>query len=106
VGEPVLFDRVPERPRHVRLADEIVERLRTIFSRENLVAHAPNLIRFNPARKQKSKKRDRITELTGNKRFFIRRWTLDVGRWTFSLHHENQSATPYRSRHHSTAAGS
>jgi hypothetical protein len=29
----------------VRLSDEIVERLRPIFSRENLIAHALNLIR-------------------------------------------------------------
>jgi hypothetical protein len=53
--EPVLFDRVLKRSGDVPLADKIVERLWTIFSRENLVAHWPNLIRFNRARKQKSK---------------------------------------------------
>ncbi len=44
VGEPILFDRVLERLGDVRLADEIVERLRPIFARENLVTHAPNLV--------------------------------------------------------------
>ncbi len=43
--EPILFDRVLERLGHVRLADQIVERLRPIFARENLVAHALNLVR-------------------------------------------------------------
>jgi L-aminopeptidase/D-esterase-like protein len=38
----------------MRLPDEIVERLRPVFARENLIAHAPNLIRFNRARKQKT----------------------------------------------------
>src|SRR2546423_7230469 len=55
VRQPVLLDRVFERPRHVGLPDEIVERLRTILSRENLIAHTLNLIRFNRARKQKTK---------------------------------------------------
>ena len=45
VGEPILLDRVLERARDVLLADEVVERLRPIFSRENLIAHAPNLVR-------------------------------------------------------------
>ena len=45
VREPVLFDRVLQRPRDVLLPDDIVERLRPIFARENLVAHAPNLVR-------------------------------------------------------------
>jgi len=35
----------------VRLADEIVEYLRAIFPRENLIAHGSNLSRFNGARK-------------------------------------------------------
>ena len=60
--EAVLLDRVLERARDVRLPDEIVERLRTIFSRENLIAHAPNLIRANRPRKQKS---ENVTGLTG-----------------------------------------
>ena len=45
VREPILLDRVLQRPRDVLLADEIVERLRAVFSRKNLVAHAPNLVR-------------------------------------------------------------
>ena len=42
--EAVLFDGVFERARHVRLPNEIVERLRPILSRENLITHAPILI--------------------------------------------------------------
>ena len=45
VRETILFDRILERARDMRLADQIVERLRPIFARENLVAHAPNLVR-------------------------------------------------------------
>jgi hypothetical protein len=60
----------------VRLPDEIVERLRTVFARENLIAHTPNLIR-SVARENRNQKFGRIF-------FFIERWTLDVGRWTFS----------------------
>ena len=37
--EPVLFDRVPERPGDVGLADEIVKSLRPIFAREDLITH-------------------------------------------------------------------
>ena len=54
VREPFLLDRVLQRSRHVCLSNEVVERLGTIFSRENLIAHVLNLIRFNRARKQKS----------------------------------------------------
>ena len=43
VSQAVLFDRVFQRARDVRLADQIVECLRAIFSGENLVAHAFNL---------------------------------------------------------------
>jgi hypothetical protein len=87
VGQPVLLDRVLERPRHVRLPDEIVERLRPIFSRENLIAHAPNLIRFNPRenRNQEFGQDNRIYWIEARKRdSSIGRWTLDVGRSTFS----------------------
>jgi hypothetical protein len=45
MGQPVLLDGILQRASHVRLSDEIVERLRPIFSRENLIAHALNLIR-------------------------------------------------------------
>jgi hypothetical protein len=45
VREAVLLDRVFECARHVRLSHQIVERLRPIFSRENLITHGPNLIR-------------------------------------------------------------
>ncbi|MFZ1219949.1 MAG: hypothetical protein WAO00_11695, partial [Chthoniobacterales bacterium] len=55
MGKAILFDGILERPRHVRLADKIVESLRPIFSRENLITHAPNLIRFSRARKQKTR---------------------------------------------------
>jgi D-aminopeptidase len=57
VSEPVLFDRILERPRDVRLADKVVKSLRAILSRKNLVAHRPNLIRFIRARKQKTENR-------------------------------------------------
>ena len=60
VREPILLDRVLERARDVLLADQIVERLRPIFARENLVAHALNLVRRTVTRKQKFGKRDRI----------------------------------------------
>jgi len=43
VGEPVLRDRVFQRARHVRLPDQIVKSLWSIFSGENLVTHAINL---------------------------------------------------------------
>ena len=43
--EPVLLDRILERARDVRLSDEIVERLRSIFAGKNLIAHGPNLVR-------------------------------------------------------------
>jgi hypothetical protein len=45
VREAVLLNRVFERARHVRLPDQIVERLRPILPRENLITHGPNLIR-------------------------------------------------------------
>ena len=37
--EAILFNRVLERARDVRLADEIIERLGAIFSGEDLVTH-------------------------------------------------------------------
>jgi hypothetical protein len=43
MGEAILRDRVLQRTRDMRLTDQIVERLRPIFSGENLVAHALNL---------------------------------------------------------------
>ena len=43
--QPILLDRILERARDVRLPDQIVERLRTIFSGKNLIAHVPNLVR-------------------------------------------------------------
>ena len=45
VGQPILLDGVLERTRDVFLADEIVKCLRPVLPRENLVAHAPNLVR-------------------------------------------------------------
>jgi hypothetical protein len=53
----------------VGLSHEIVKRLRSIFSRENLIAHPPNLIRFNRARKQKTENRS----------------SFGVGRWAFGV---------------------
>jgi hypothetical protein len=44
MGETVLRDRILQRTRDMRLPDQIVERLRPIFSGENLVTHAFNLI--------------------------------------------------------------
>jgi hypothetical protein len=44
--ETVLLDRIFERARDVCLPDEIVECLWPIFSREDLVTHAPNLAGF------------------------------------------------------------
>ena len=43
VREAILLHRVAQRARDVRLADQVVERLRPIFARENLVAHRVNL---------------------------------------------------------------
>jgi hypothetical protein len=43
MGEAILRDRVLQRTRDMRLTDQIVERLRPIFSGENLVTHALNL---------------------------------------------------------------
>jgi len=43
MSEPVLRDRILQRARNVRLADQIVEGLRPIFSGENLVIHSLNL---------------------------------------------------------------
>ena len=57
VREPVLLDRILQRARDMRLPDEIVERLRPIFARENLITHAPNLMRRGRARKQKTRDR-------------------------------------------------
>jgi urease gamma subunit len=43
--QAILLDRILERARDMRLPDQIVERLRTIFSGEDLIAHVPNLVR-------------------------------------------------------------
>ena len=67
--EPILFDRVLERLGHVRLADQIVERLRPIFARENLITHALSLV---PRRWRENRKSETTTGLP----FFGRRWRL------------------------------
>ena len=54
MGEPVLRNRIPERARDMRLADQIVKSLWPIFARENFVAHALNLTRRSAKQKQKS----------------------------------------------------
>jgi hypothetical protein len=51
--QPVLRDRILERARDVGLSDQIVKRLRSIFSGENLVAHSLNLAPHRAMRKQK-----------------------------------------------------
>ena len=43
MSQAVLRDRILQRTRDMRLADQIVERLGAIFSGENLVTHAFNL---------------------------------------------------------------
>jgi hypothetical protein len=43
MSEAVLGDGVFQRARDVRLPDQVIKSLGPIFSRENLVAHAPNL---------------------------------------------------------------
>ena len=43
MGEPVLRDGIFQGARDVRLPDQVVERLGSVFSRENLVAHTLNL---------------------------------------------------------------
>ena len=43
MSEAILRDRILQRTRDMRLADQIVERLWPIFPSENLVTHAPNL---------------------------------------------------------------
>ncbi len=53
MGQPILGDRIFQGARDVGLTDQIVKSLRPIFSGENLVAHAPNLMRESNARKQK-----------------------------------------------------
>jgi membrane protein implicated in regulation of membrane protease activity len=45
VGQAVLLHRISERARDVLLSDEIIEGLRPVFSRKNLVTHALNLVR-------------------------------------------------------------
>ena len=57
VREPILLDRVLERAGDVRLPDQIVERLRAIFSGENLIAHVPNLVRPVACENRNQKKR-------------------------------------------------
>ena len=54
VREAVLLDRVLERARDMCLPDQIVERLRPIFPRENLIAHASNLNALNLPGNKKS----------------------------------------------------
>ena len=43
MGQAILRDRILQRARHMRLADQIVECLRPIFSGKNLVTHSLNL---------------------------------------------------------------
>jgi hypothetical protein len=43
MGKPVLRDGILERARDMRLPDQIVKSLWSIFSREDFVAHAFNL---------------------------------------------------------------
>ena len=43
MGEPVLSDRIFQRPRDVWLPDQIVKSLGPVFSGEDFVAHALNL---------------------------------------------------------------
>ena len=45
MSKPILFDRILEGADDMHLANQIVESLGPIFSRENLVAHATNLVR-------------------------------------------------------------
>ena len=79
--QPILFDGILECARDVSLADKIVERLRAVLSRENLITHRSNLIRFNRPRKQKRKI---ATGLTGFLQDYGRKQALhsalDVGR--------------------------
>ena len=51
VREAVLLDRVLQRPRDMRLPDQIVKSLRPIFAGENLITHAINLNALNLSRK-------------------------------------------------------
>ena len=53
MGKPVLGDRIFQCPRDVRLSDQVIESLRPVFSRENLVTHGLNVMRESDARKQK-----------------------------------------------------
>jgi hypothetical protein len=75
VCQSILRDRIFERARDVGLSDQIVKRLRPIFSGENLVTHKVSLNALLRARKQNPK----ISSI------LIERWVLDVQRWTFSL---------------------
>ncbi len=56
--QPVLLDRILERARDVRLPDEVIERLRAIFSREDLVTHALNL---SGCRERENRKRATVS---------------------------------------------
>ena len=49
--KPVLRDRIFQRTRDMRLPDEVVERLRPIFSSEDFVTHARNLNALRRSRK-------------------------------------------------------
>ena len=60
MGQAILRHRVFEGARDVGLADQIVKRLRPIFSRENFVAHALNLNALIDVRKYKIGNLDRI----------------------------------------------
>jgi hypothetical protein len=51
MSKPVLRDRILQRTRDMCLAHQVVERLRSIFSGENLVTHAFNLTK-KPARER------------------------------------------------------
>jgi hypothetical protein len=51
VSQPILLDRVFQGAGDVRLSHDIVERLRPVFARENLVAH-PKTLAFMASRER------------------------------------------------------
>jgi hypothetical protein len=58
--QPILFDRIFQRAGHMFLANQVIESLRSIFPRKNLVTHARSLSRAGQRRKQKfGKERNR-----------------------------------------------
>jgi hypothetical protein len=85
VRQTVLRDRIFQRPRDVRLADQIVERLGSIFPGEHFVAHALTLNALLGGRKQNRK----ISSI------LIERWTFSVE----SFLHERKIAMKQTSVH-------